>query len=724
MHNELLSKLLEKIEKVNKKVNAPFVTRAFNFAREAHEGQFRMSGEPYYIHPYEVAMILADLGMDDVTISSALLHDVLEDTEVTHEEMEKEFGKEVVDLVEGVTKLGKIPYSSKEEQQIENLRKMFLAMANDIRVILIKLADRLHNMRTMKSLPEEKRLLKALETMEIYAPLAHRLGIYNIKWELEDISLMYLDPIGYKEISTQIAEKREERLDALEAIKTNIMEKINEAGIKASIDGRVKHFYSIYRKMYTKNKTIDSIYDLFAVRVIVDSIKDCYSVLGIAHELYSPMPGRFKDYISMPKKNMYQSLHSTLLSNRGIPFEIQIRTREMHRAAEYGFAAHWKYKEGKESSNKLDEKLTWVRQLLELEKDNDNPKEFISNLKIDLFADEVFVFTPKGDVMSLPLGSTPIDFAFAIHSQIGWKMVGAKVNGKIIPLETTLKNGDIVDIITSNNTSGPSNDWLKIAKTSQARNKINAWFKKENREGNIEKGKEMLEKEFKKLGVSFLEFLGEELNSYVLKKFSFNHIDDFYATLGFGRISLEKVMNRVKDFYSKKDIHLDITEMIAKQPQKSTGKPSSGVIVKGIDNCLVKFAKCCNPVPGDDIIGYITRGRGVSVHRADCVSVFNIEKTDSARLIDVSWAESAKTGGAYSTELLVTANDREGLLMDITLILNELKIPLRGLNAKVSKDMLCFITLTIEIDGAEKLSSAINKIKSVKDIISVTRTNK
>ena len=721
MEDILFDKLIEKIEKVNKKVNKEFIKKAFYFSKNAHEGQFRLSGEPYYTHPYEVAMILVDFGMDEVAIVSALLHDVLEDTPVTHEEMEKEFGREVVDLVEGVTKLGKIPYSSKEEQQIENLRKMFLAMANDIRVIIIKFADRLHNLRTMKSMPEEKRRLKALETMEIYAPLAHRLGIYSIKWELEDISLMYLDPIGYKEITSQIAQKREQRLEALENIKKNIKEKIDEAGIKCQIDGRVKHFYSIYRKMYSKNRTIDSIYDLFAVRVVVDTIPDCYSVLGIAHELYNPMPGRFKDYISMPKKNMYRSLHSTVISPNGTPFEIQIRTHEMHRSAEYGIAAHWKYKEGKENSNKLDEKLSWVRQLLEIEKDNDNPKEFISNLKIDLFADEIFVFTPKGDIISLPLGSTAIDFAFAIHSQIGWKMVGAKVNGKIIPLETPLKNGDVVDIITSSHTMGPSNDWLKIAKTSQARNKINAWFKKENREENVAKGKEIIEKEFKKINLTFADFENEELSSYVLKKFSFNHIDDFYATLGFGRISVEKVMNRVKDFYGKKNIEIDISKIVNK-PQKKQKKNDSGVIVKGIENCLVKFAKCCNPVPGDDIIGYITRGRGVSVHRKDCVSVFNIEKNDPSRLIDVSWAET-KTG-LYNTELLITANDREGLLVDITLSLNELKIPLRALNAKVSKNQLCFINITLEIDTAEKLNKAIGKIKTVSEVISVTRTNK
>ncbi len=723
MEDILFLKLIEKMEKVNKKVNKEFIKKAFFFAKESHEGQFRVSGEPYYEHPVSVAMILVDLGMDDVTVASALLHDVLEDTEVTHEEMEKKFGKEVVELVEGVTKLGKIPYSSKEEQQIENLRKMFLAMAKDIRVIIIKLADRLHNLRTMKSMPDEKRREKALETMEIYAPLAHRLGIYSIKWEIEDISLMYLDPVAYKEISSQIAQKREERLVALDEIKQNIKEKIEELGIKATIDGRVKHFYSIYRKMYSKNITMDSIYDLFAIRVIVDQIPDCYSVLGVAHELYKPMPGRFKDYISMPKKNMYQSLHSTLISSNGTPFEIQIRTYDMHKTAEYGVAAHWKYKEGKESASDLDNKLTWVRQLLEIEKDNDNPKEFISNLKIDLFSDEVFVFTPKGDVVSLPSGSTAIDFAFAIHSQIGWKMVGAKVNGKIIQLETPLKNGDVVDIITSSHTMGPSNDWLKIAKTSQARNKINAWFKKENREENVEKGKDLLEKEFKKVNLDVSEFSNPELQGFVLKKFSFNHIDDFYATLGFGRISVEKVMNRVKDYYGKKNVEFDIENIVSK-PQKSKNKNNSGIIVKGIDNCLIKFAKCCSPVPGDEIIGYITRGRGVSIHRCDCSSIFNIEKTDGdrSRLIEVSWAETNK--GNYNAELLITANDRTGLLVDITLALNELKIPLRALNAKTTKNMLCLINITLEIDSYEKLSKAITRIKGIKEVIGVSRTNK
>ena len=572
-------------------------------------------------------------------------------------------------------------------------------------------------------MPDEKRREKALETMEIYAPLAHRLGIYSIKWEIEDISLMYLDPVAYKEISSQIAQKREERLVALDEIKQNIKEKIEELGIKATIDGRVKHFYSIYRKMYSKNITMDSIYDLFAIRVIVDQIPDCYSVLGVAHELYKPMPGRFKDYISMPKKNMYQSLHSTLISSNGTPFEIQIRTYDMHKTAEYGVAAHWKYKEGKESASDLDNKLTWVRQLLEIEKDNDNPKEFISNLKIDLFSDEVFVFTPKGDVVSLPSGSTAIDFAFAIHSQIGWKMVGAKVNGKIIQLETPLKNGDVVDIITSSHTMGPSNDWLKIAKTSQARNKINAWFKKENREENVGKGKDLLEKEFKKVNLDVSEFSNPELQGFVLKKFSFNHIDDFYATLGFGRISVEKVMNRVKDYYGKKNVEFDIENIVSK-PQKSKNKNNSGIIVKGIDNCLIKFAKCCSPVPGDEIIGYITRGRGVSIHRCDCSSIFNIEKTDGdrSRLIEVSWAETNK--GNYNAELLITANDRTGLLVDITLALNELKIPLRALNAKTTKNMLCLINITLEIDSYEKLSKAITRIKGIKEVIGVSRTNK
>ena len=719
----MLEKILESMKKFNKNVDEALIERAYEFAKNAHEGQFRYSGEPYFTHPCEVALILCDLGMDEQTISAALLHDVVEDTEVTTEDLVGIFGQQIADLVEGVTKLGQIPYSSKEEQQAENLRKMIFAMAKDIRVIIIKLADRLHNMRTMKFFPENKRRTKALETMEIYAPLAHRLGINSLKWELEDLSLMYLDPVAYHEIAEKIAQKRGERLKILKEIQANLEAELKKNGLECEIEGRIKHFYSIYRKMYVKNKTMDTIYDLFAVRIIVNTVNDCYAALGVAHELYKPMPGRFKDYISMPKKNMYQSLHSTLISPNGTPFEIQIRTFEMHKTAEYGIAAHWKYKEGDGAKSDLDSKLGWVRQLLETEM-NASPGEFISNLKIDLFSDEVFVFTPHGDVINLPLGSTPIDFAFAIHSAVGCKMVGAKVNGKIIPLETELKNGDIVEIITSSHTAGPSYDWLKIAKTSQARNKIMSWAKREKRDEYLAKGKEIMEKELKKYNLTLKEFSEPDFSGFVLKKFSFNHLDDFFVTLGFGRAPLDKVINRVKEYVRRNSETYDITDLIDTTVRK-THTDKSGVKVKGIDNCLIKFARCCNPVPGDEIIGYITRGRGVSVHRKDCLSLRNLEKTDgsSERLIEVTWSGTEARDGRYFAELLITSNDRAGLLTDITLCLSELKIPIKALNAKTTKDLLNIVDVTLEINSAEKLSKAVSKLKQIRDVISVTRTN-
>lgn len=720
----MYDKIIGNLEKMNHTVNKELIKKAYDYSEKWHEGQYRHSGEPYFTHPCEVALILCDLGMDDQTICAALLHDVIEDTDVTYEELKADFGEEIAILVDGVTKLGKIPYSSKEEQQVESLRKMFFAMARDIRVVIIKLADRLHNMRTMKFIPEVKRREKALETMEIYAPLAHRLGINSLKWEIEDLSLMYLDPVAYKEISDTIAQKRAERLKILKEIQDNLENELKNAGINCYVEGRIKHFYSIYRKLFLKHKTMDTIYDLFAVRVIVDDVKDCYTALGVAHELYNPMPGRFKDYISMPKKNMYQSLHSTMISHSGVPFEIQIRTREMHKTAEYGIAAHWKYKEGGSHKTDLDSKLSWVRQLLEDEKEA-TPGEFISNLKIDLFSDEVFVFTPKGDVISLPQGSTPIDFAFAIHSAIGCKMTGAKINGKIMPLETELNNGDIVDIITSSNTAGPSQDWLKIAKTSQAKNKIIAWSKKINREEYLNKGKEIMEKELKKYELTLKDFSEPDFSGFVLKRFSFNKLEDFFVTLGFGRVPLDKVLNRVKEYKKKTTEKLDITDLIDTNTEKQK-VDKTGIIVKGIDNCLVKFARCCNPVPGDDVIGYITRGRGVSVHRKDCLSIWNLEKSDGSkdRLIDVEWADKEFKEGRYFCELLITCNDRAGLLMDITLCLSELKIPIKALNAKTTKDLLSLINVTLEINSAEKLNKATSKLRTIKDIISVTRTNK
>lgn len=719
----MFDKIIEKLRNMNNTVDVELIRRAYDFSEKSHEGQYRHSGEPYFTHPCEVALILCDLGMDDQTICAALLHDVIEDTEVTYEELSASFGEEIAILVDGVTKLGKIPYSSKEEQQVESLRKMFFAMARDIRVIIIKLADRLHNMRTMKFIPENKRREKALETMEIYAPLAHRLGINSLKWEIEDLSLMYLDPIAYKEITEKIAQKRDERLKILKDIQDNLESEIKNAGINCQVEGRIKHFYSIYRKLFLKGKTMESIYDLFAVRVIVDDLKDCYTALGVAHELYSPMPGRFKDYISMPKKNMYQSLHSTVISHSGVPFEIQIRTKEMHKTAEYGIAAHWKYKEGGSKSD-LDSKLSWVRQLLEDEK-NATPGEFISNLKIDLFSDEVFVFTPKGDVISLPSGSTPIDFAFAIHSAIGCKMTGAKINGKIMPLETELKNGDIVDIITSSHTQGPSQDWLKIAKTTQAKSKIISWSKKINRDEYLAKGKEIMEKELKKYDLSLKDFMEPDFSGFVLKRFSFHQLEDFFVTLGFGRVPLDKVLNRVREYKKKITETVDVADLIDTNSTKQK-VDKTGIIVKGIDNCLVKFARCCNPVPGDDVVGYITRGRGVSVHRRDCLSIWNLEKADGSkdRLIEVEWADKEFREGRYFCELLVTCNDRAGLLMDITLCLAELKIPIKALNAKTTKDLLSLINVTLEINSAEKLNKALSKLRQIKDVISVTRTNK
>ncbi len=722
----MLERILTAHKKMNNDADESLISKAYEFSKVNHEGQFRHSGEPYFTHPCEVALILCDLGMDSSTVAAALLHDVVEDTDVSYDELKDEFNEEIAILVDGVTKLGKIPYSSKEEQQVENLRKMFFAMAKDIRVIIIKLADRLHNMRTMKFIPEQKRLYKSLETMEIYAPLAHRLGINNLKWELEDLSLMYLDPIAYKEITAQIAQKRAERLKVLKEIQDNLEDELEKIGLKCQIEGRIKHFYSIYRKMYLKNKTMDTIYDLFAVRVIVEDVKDCYTALGVAHELYKPMPGRFKDYISMPKKNMYQSLHSTLFSPSGVPFEIQIRTMDMHKTAEYGIAAHWKYKEGVTSKTDMDSKLSWIRQLLEGEK-NVSAGEFISNLKIDLFSDEVFVFTPKGDVINLPLGSTPIDFAFAIHSAIGCSMIGVRINGKIMPLETELRNGDVVDIVTSAHAAGPGRDWIKIAKTTQAKNKIIQWEKKANREEFLAKGREIMEKELRKYGLTLKDFADPELSGFVLKRFSFNQIDDFFVTLGFGRVPLDKVINRVKEYKKKtEETAFDINELIEKGNKPGGKIDKTGIIVKGIDNCLVKFARCCNPVPGDDIIGYITRGRGVSVHRTDCQAIYNIEKTDGdrERFIEVEWADKEFKDGRYFVDLLITCNDRSGILMDITLCLSELKIPIKALNAKTTKNLLSIINITLEVNSKEKLSLATGKLKQIKDIISVTRTNK
>lgn len=717
--------LIDIIKKYNPKTNEELIRKAYLFSKNVHSGQFRKSGEEYFTHPYNVAKIITELYLDDESVCAALLHDTIEDTISTYDDIKKEFGEDIANIVDGVTKLGQIDFSSKEEEQIENLRKMFMAMAKDIRVILIKLADRLHNMRTLKCMSEDKCREKALETMEIYAPIAHRLGIYSLKWELEDLSLLYLDPFAYKEISSGIAQKRELRIKIIDEIKEQLTQKLSEIGIQAQIEGRPKHFYSIYKKMYSQNISLDEMYDLFALRIIVGSIADCYTVLGYVHEIFNPIPRRFKDYISMPKQNRYQSLHTTLISRAGVPFEIQIRTWDMHKIAEYGIAAHWKYKEGISNIKNNADKFTWVRQLLETEKDFSNPSEYISNIKIDLFSEEVFVFSPKGDVYSLPSGSTPVDFAFMVHSAVGWCMVGAKVNGRITTIDHKLNNGDIVEIITSGASQGPHLDWLKIAKTSQAKNKINQWFKKEKREDNISKGKEILEKELKKFDLSLKSLVdNEDMISYILKKFSFSRIEDFYAVVGYGGISIEKITKRISDYQNKqkKPTAEDVLAVVNKnKPTTQNEKSQKGISVKGIDNCLVRMAKCCLPVPGDKVVGYITRGRGVTIHRCDCNTLKNIENSDGDknRIIEATWENT--NVGTHSVDMIITAVDRSGLLVDTTLALNDMKVPVTAMTAKITKDGTFIINITLEIHGQEQLSRVLVRLNNIKGVITAKR---
>lgn len=726
MPNGSYSRLIEKIKKYNTNCDFALVEKAYDFSKAAHDGQQRVSGDPFIIHPIEVAIILAEMELDCTSIVAGMLHDTVEDTTYTIEKIRELFGEEVALLVDGVTKLEKIPYTTKEEQQAENLRKMFLAMAKDIRVILIKLADRLHNMRTLKYKSPEKQVETARETIEIYAPLAHRLGISKIKWELEDICLRYLDPKGYYDLVDKISKKRKEREAYINQIMDTLKTKTAELGIEdAHVDGRAKHFYSIYRKMVEQNKTIDQIYDLFAVRVIVKSVKDCYAVLGLVHELYKPMPGRFKDYVAMPKPNMYQSLHTTLIGPEGQPFEVQIRTWDMHRIAEVGIAAHWKYKQGHVSGgNEMDNKLVWLRQLLEFQKEMRDPAEFMETLKIDLFTEEVFVFTPKGDVIALPAGSTPIDFAYAIHSAVGNKMMGAKVNGKMEPLEYTLKNGDIVEILTSSNIHGPSRDWLKIAKSSQARNKINQWLKKEKREENIVRGKDIVDKELKKQGYTFNQLFKTEWLDLILKKYTFNNLDDLYASIGFGAITANKIISRLKEEYRKTLKPEELEEQLLdtanahKNEKKRKYIPENGIIVKGIDNCLVRISRCCNPVPGDEIIGYITRGRGVSVHRKDCTNISNSIDGDT-RLIEVRWYKEGNV--AYKADITIMANDRTALLMEVTNVIGESKIPLKAINARTTRDQIAVMNLTLEITNTEQLEKIIKRLKKVDGVFEVTR---
>ena len=724
-YEKLYARLCDTVKKYAPNTNFEMIQKAYEIALDAHKEQKRISGMPYVLHPLNVAVTVAEMELDWHAICAALLHDVVEDTDYTTEDIQAIFGTQVAELVDGVTKLDKIQYTSKEEREMENLRKMFLAMAKDIRVIIIKFADRLHNMTTLISMSEEKQREKARETLNVFAPLAHRLGMYKIKWELEDLSLKYIDPVAYYEIVEGISQKRQEREAFIAHVKSALMDKLGGIGIKCTIDGRAKHFYSIYRKMFTQNKTLDQIYDLFAVRIITDSVGDCYAALGAAHELYIPMPGRFKDYIAMPKPNMYQSLHTTVIGPEGIPFEIQIRTKDMHAVAENGIAAHWKYKEGLTGSDgKLDQSLAWVKQLLEIQQDATDEEEFISSLKIDLFTDQVFVFTPKGDVMSFPAGATPIDFAFAVHSAVGCKMQGAKVNGKIVPLDYAMQNGDIIEVITSSAIHGPNLDWLKIVKTSQARNKINQWFKKENREENIEKGKEMLEKEIKRQSLTSLNLVRTEYMDPLIKRYGFRSYDDMYSAIGFGGMPVNKVISRLKEEYRKDSATPDniLPVEISTQSKSKKSSNSSGIVIEGIDSCLIRYAHCCNPVPGDKIIGYITRGRGVSIHRQDCANIANayIDEEEKARLVDVSWEINKEV--AYLSNIKIVANDRNGMLLDITNIIGDAKVPLKGMNARTTRDGLAIVEVTLEITNVDQLERIINKLAAVSGVIDVSRS--
>ena len=718
--------VIAKKKETTKRVDSKQIMKAYNYAVEHHGDQKRRSGEPYIIHPINVAYILAGVGLDEATICAALLHDVVEDTEATDEDLRRDFGEEIADMVAGVTKLGEMQFSSVEEQQAEDYRKMFLAMGKDIRVIIIKLADRLHNMRTLKFLKRERQIANAKETMEIYAPLANRLGLYSMKWELEDLSFKYLYPEEYHELVEGIDKKREERLKFIEKIMDDIRVQLKKQHIDAEVTGRAKHLYSIYRKMQRDNKTLDQIYDLFALRILVNSVKDCYAALGVVHELYSPMPGRFKDYIAVPKPNMYQSIHTTLLGEKGTPFEVQIRTWDMHRIAEYGIAAHWAYKEasyfGKKQAVKVEEdKLAWLRESLEWQKDMQDPQEFLETLKTELFEDEVYVFTPKGAIKVLPRGATPIDFAYSIHEEIGNHMTGCKINSKMMPIITQLKSGDIIEVITSDNSKGPSRDWLKFVKSTKAKNKIQGWFKKAERTENIEKGKELIEKEIKRIGIARTDLLKTEYIEPMLDRYKYKNLEEMYAAVGFGANSAVKVIAKMLQEYRKEHEEENIEEKIEKLNTQKTRKQkpsSSGIVVKGIDNCLVKLSKCCNPLPGDEIIGYITKGRGVSVHRKDCVNVKDL-LTEENRIIDVKWYEEAKEN--YNVNIEVLANDRSGLLVDILNQIRDTKALLMGVNTKTTKERIAIIDLNIEVENIEELNKVIRAINKVDSVYEVRR---
>ena len=728
--NATIGDIIDVMKKHNKKTDEKLIKRTYEFAKEHHGDQLRKSGEPYIIHPVQVAYILSTIGLDDSTICAALLHDIAEDTEVTIKDIEKEFSTEIAEMVDGVTKLGNLKYTSAEERQVENYRKMFLAMGKDIRVILIKLADRLHNMRTLKYLKRDRQIAISKETADLYAPLANRLGIYSLKWELEDLSFKYLYPEEYREIVEGIDKKREERLSFIQMIIEQINIELKKQKIDAEITGRAKHLYSIYRKMKRDNKTLDQIYDLFALRILVNSVKDCYAALGVVHELYNPMPGRFKDYISVPKPNMYQSLHTTLIGPKGTPFEVQIRTWDMHRIAEYGIAAHWKYKENITGTvmQKEEEKLSWLRQILEWQRDTSDNKEFMNFVKtdLDLFAEQVYCFTPAGDVKNLPSGSTPIDFAYAIHTAVGNKMVGARINGRQVPIDTKLNNGDRVEIITSQNSAGPSRDWLNIVKSAQAKTKINQWFKHQFKDENISRGKELILAYCKSKGLDYSLYSKPEYQERVYKKYNFNDWEATMAAVGHGGIKEGQVVNKLIEEYNKDHTEQpddkEILEAYALKRAPHSSHGQGGIIVKGADDVAVRFSKCCSPVPGDEIIGFITRGRGISIHRTDCVNVLCMSEEDRNRIIDAEWQQDAVAENTYLTEINIYADDRSGILFDITKILSEANISVNSINSRTSKQGKATITISFSIKSVDQLNTIIAKIRNVESIIDIERT--
>ena len=726
--DELYGKLIKLVRENMTENDVSLVEKAYFIAKKAHEGQFRFSGEPYIIHPVSVAIILYNLGMDGESMAAALLHDVVEDTDMTKENIQEEFGEDVANLVEGVTKLGKVPIFTKEEQQAENVRKMLMAMSQDIRVIIIKLADRIHNMRTLSFMRPDKRREKAQETLEIYAPIAHRLGIRGVKEELEDLAISYLDPVAYKEIRDRLEQQQSKRKEYLDSIQKKISERIKLVVPNASISGRIKSVHGIYRKMYMQGKSFDEIYDIYAVRIIVDDVIDCYNCLGIIHDMFKSIPGRFKDYISTPKANMYQSLHTTVIGDEGIPFEVQIRTWEMHRTAEYGVAAHWKYKLGMSGRQKFEEKFSWIRQLLESQNVSENPQDIVNTIKTDLVQEEVFVFTPKGTVINLPAGATVVDFAYAIHSAVGNRMVGAKVDGRIVPIDYVVKTGEIVEIITSSQQNkGPSRDWLKFVKTSGARNKIRSWFKKERREENILEGKMEVEREFKR---NFIRLNDQQFDKFILEvaqRQRFNSADDFFAAIGYGGVSINKMMPHIKDEYVKEFKQTEPAEedviKITKPSQKKRAKSQDGVVIEGIDNCLIKLSKCCSPVPGDKIIGFITRGHGVSIHKRDCTNVPKvIELADEPdRWISAGWDSSVKED--FTATVSMTCLDRVGLMADVSKMIADMRVMIYGINTKSKKDGRASLELTIGVNGIEHLNGVMAKLRKINGVLDVERSN-